>query len=77
VGVDKEDLLSPSSQPSPLKGEGGSGLLTLSQKESSPKSEGFPPSPKGILKTSLKFLHDISISIMMEKYKFLSPLTPL
>ncbi len=49
MGVDKKDPLSPSSQPSPLKGEGGSGLLTLSQKESSPKGEGFPPSPKGTL----------------------------
>jgi hypothetical protein len=31
----------------PLKGEGGSGLLTLSQKESSPEDEGFLPFPSG------------------------------
>jgi hypothetical protein len=44
VGVDKENPLSPPSQPPPLKGEGGSGLLTLSQKETSPEGEGFPQS---------------------------------
>ena len=47
--MDIENPLSPPSQPSPLKGEGGSGLLTLSQKETSPEGEGFPPSPKGTL----------------------------
>jgi len=46
VAGDKEDPLSPPSQPSPLEGEGGSGLLTLSQKETSPEGEGSPSSPK-------------------------------
>jgi hypothetical protein len=38
--------LSPLSQPSPLKGEGGSGSWTLSQIFASPQGEGFPPSPR-------------------------------
>ena len=42
--------LSPPSQPSPLKEEGGSGSYTLSHKELRLKARGFPPSPKGTLK---------------------------
>jgi hypothetical protein len=51
VGVDKEYPSSPSSQPSPLKGEGGLGFLTLSQKETSPEGEEFLPSLRETLKS--------------------------
>ena len=39
--------LSPSSQPSPLKGEGGSGSFDPIAKGTSPEGEGVRPSPKG------------------------------
>jgi hypothetical protein len=66
--------MSPSSKPSPLpwsglidKGEGSSGLLTLSQKESSPKGEEFQKtSRKGTLKIGMaKLKNRLAIFILI------------
>jgi hypothetical protein len=52
-------LLSPSSQPSPLKGEGGSGSIDPIAKGTSPEGEGFPLSPKGTLRPDLVGMNGI------------------
>ena len=72
--MDKEDPSSPPSQPSPLKEEGGLGLLTLSQKGTSPEGEGLPPSPKRKLngKKSKNFSKQMGMKVRIPKRSYRS-----
>jgi hypothetical protein len=59
--------LSPSSQPSPVKGEGGSGSIDPIAKGTSPEGEGFRPSPKGTLRNASSALKNIFIILLTFK----------